>query len=216
VEIWSKNLLLDRVIGYVYIPLDSIAYNQYDYTSYDQWYNVDSEQIVNNGVVQGTRNPTGHMIFLNVHYDTPPCGREKFSLKVFELETLLLIIHIQCHADNLSGYQQTNNIGYNSDFNNQEQYIQNYNNIDGYNNEYQNENNYQYQTSYDTNYGQIPTVPSSFDNSRQNSYERDESQYYDASSYYNDQYQDASPYINGEVNEDYEDGFFSYNSRPFE
>lgn len=78
VEIWSKNLLLDRTIGYVYIPLDSIAYNQYDYSSFDQWYNVDSEQITNNGAVCGTKNPTGHMIFLNVHFDTP-CGRANSS-----------------------------------------------------------------------------------------------------------------------------------------
>lgn len=66
----------------------------------------------------------------------------------------------------------------------------------------------------------MSTVPSSFDNSRQNSYERDESQYYDASSYYNDQYQDTTTAttttacINGGVDVD-EDEFFSYNSRPF-
>lgn len=63
----------------------------------------------------------------------------------------------------------------------------------------------------------MSTVQSSFDNSRQNSYERDESQYYDANSYYNDQYQESSPtYLNGGVtNEECEDEFFSYNSRPF-
>lgn len=71
VEIWTKHLILDRVMGYVFVPLDSIAYNQYDYSSYDQWYNIDSEQIVNNGEVQGTKNSTGHMILLNVHFDTP-------------------------------------------------------------------------------------------------------------------------------------------------
>lgn len=63
----------------------------------------------------------------------------------------------------------------------------------------------------------MSTVQSSFDNSRQNSYERDESQYYDASSYYNDQYQEPTPTttcMNGGVYVD-EDEFFSYNSRPF-
>lgn len=70
-EIWTKHLLLDRVMGYVFIPLDSIAYNNCGYSSYEQWYNIDSEQVVTNGEVQGTKNSTGHMILLNVHFETP-------------------------------------------------------------------------------------------------------------------------------------------------
>ena len=60
VEVWSKNIILDRVIGYQFIPLETIPYNQYDYpATYEQWFNIDNEQIIINGEVQGTKEPTG-------------------------------------------------------------------------------------------------------------------------------------------------------------
>lgn len=72
VEIWSKNVILDRTIGFQFIPLTSLPYNQYDYPSgYEQWFSIDSEQIIVNGEVQGTRNPTGHQLLLDLHFELP-------------------------------------------------------------------------------------------------------------------------------------------------
>lgn len=72
VEVWSKNIILDRPIGYQYIQLQTIPYNQYEYqTGTEQWYNIDTEQTVINGEVQGTRDPTGHMILLDLHFELP-------------------------------------------------------------------------------------------------------------------------------------------------
>lgn len=72
VEVWSKNILLDRAIGFQYIPLQTVPYNQYEYpTGTEQWYNIDTEQIVVNGEVQGTRDPTGHMILLDLNFELP-------------------------------------------------------------------------------------------------------------------------------------------------
>jgi hypothetical protein len=98
----------------------------------------------------------------------------------------------------------------NTDYaNNQEQYIENCNEY-GFNNYQQN----QQAVPYRNNFGQLATPHSSLENSRQNSYEKDERQYYN--NYYNSQYQEFSPtYENGEMNEgDYDDGALFYNSRP--
>lgn len=108
-------------------------------------------------------------------------------------------------------------MGYNNtdQYSNQEQYIENCNDFG----DYQSDFNYQNQSSFGNNYGQqLATPHSSLETSRQNSYERDERQYYDINNFYNGQYQEYSPtYDNGEMNEgDYDDGALFYNSRPMQ
>lgn len=99
---------------------------------------------------------------------------------------------------------------------NQEQYIENCNDYGDYQSDYNYQNQNQNQTSYANNYGQLATPRSSLETSRQNSYERDERQYYDVNHFYNGQYQEESPpYENAEMNEvDYDDEGLYYNSRP--
>lgn len=189
-EVWSKNIILDRTLGFQFIPLDSLPYNQYDYpTGFEQWFNIDAEQIIQNGEVQGTRVPTGHMLLLDLHFELP-----------FE------------DADAQGGFQQ-NKMVHSGEYTNQEQYIENCNEYS----DYQTDPNYPNQSTYGNNYGQLPTPRSSLETSRQNSYERDERQYYDINNFYNGQYHEYSPtYDNGEMNEgDYDDGALYYNSRPF-
>lgn len=72
VEVWSKNIILDRAIGFQFVSLESLPYNQYDYPMvYEQWFNIDAEQVIVNGEVQGTRDPTGHMLLLDLHFELP-------------------------------------------------------------------------------------------------------------------------------------------------
>jgi hypothetical protein len=154
----------------------------------EQWLNIDAEQIIHNGEVQGTRDPTGHMLLLDMHFELP-----------FE--------DVNVHND-----QQQNQMGYGSNFMNQNQYIEGYNDY-GENQSFYNCPN---QASYGNNYGHtLPASHSSLETSRQNSYEKDERQYYDINNY-NGQYQDYSPtYENGTINEgECDDGLY-YNSRPF-
>lgn len=107
-----------------------------------------------------------------------------------------------------NGVQIQNKTAYNNDYTNQEQYIENCQEYGDYGADY----GYQNQPAY----GQQATSHSSLETSRQNSYERDERQYYDVNNYYNDQYQEEYPnYQNGEVmEEEYDDGALFYNSRP--
>lgn len=94
---------------------------------------------------------------------------------------------------------------YSNEYSNDDQYIENCG-------EYQGDYNYQNQSFY----GPQTNAHSSLETSRQNSYERDERQYYDVNNYFNDQYQeDYQQYQNGEMHEEeYDDGALYYNSRP--
>jgi len=109
------------------------------------------------------------------------------------------------------GDQIQNKTCYNDGYTHQEQYIENCNDID-----YQTDMNYQNtSSSYQNNFGQLATPLSSLETSRQNSYERDERQYYDVNHYYSGYYPESSPVYDDMNGGDYDDGALFYNSRPF-
>lgn len=184
IEVWSKNLILDRALGFQYIPLDTLPYNQFEYpATYEQWFTIDTDLVTVNGEVQGTRDPTGHMILLDLHFELP-----------YDVDT-------QNTGDRkMINYQQQQ-----QQMQNDQQYIENYG-------DYQSDYNYQ------NNYGMSATTPmSSLETSRQNSYERDERQFYDCNNYYNNSYpaeEDEDIYEDAEDCENYDDGALYYNSRP--
>ncbi|KAL7012870.1 hypothetical protein ACKWTF_015090 [Chironomus riparius] len=185
IEVWCKNLILDRALGFQYIPLDTLPYNQFEYpATYEQWFTIDTDLVTVNGEVQGTRDPTGHMILLDLHFELP-----------YDVDT-------QNATDGkMINYQNNQN----------EQYIENYG-------DYQSDYNYQMMNNHQQNsFGVSATTPmSSLETSRQNSYERDERQYYDCNNHYNNSYpeEDEDIYEDAEDGENYEDGALYYNSRP--
>lgn len=63
--------------------------------------------------------------------------------------------------------------------------------------------------------GQLATPLSSLETSRQNSYEREERQYYDCNNFYNNSYaeEDEEVYEDAEDGDYYDDALY-YNSRP--
>lgn len=72
VEVWTKGMIIDRALGFQFITLDSLPYNQYNYpAAYEQWYNIDADVVMVNGEVGGTRDPTGHMLLLDLHFEMP-------------------------------------------------------------------------------------------------------------------------------------------------
>ncbi|XP_070502845.1 uncharacterized protein unc-13 isoform X4 [Chironomus tepperi] len=185
IEVWCKNLILDRALGFQYIPLDTLPYNQFEYpATYEQWFTIDADLVTVNGEVQGTRDPTGHMILLDLHFELP-----------YDVDN-------QNATDGkMINYQNNQN----------EQYIENYG-------DYQTDYNYQMMNNHHQNsFGVSATTPmSSLETSRQNSYERDERQYYDCNNYHNREYPDEDDdiYEDAEDGENYEDGALYYNSRP--
>lgn len=63
-------MIWDRALGYQYIALDQIQYND-DGGGVCKWYSVDAELVLMNGEVSGTRDPTGHMILLDLRFELP-------------------------------------------------------------------------------------------------------------------------------------------------
>lgn len=121
------------------------------------------------------------------------------------------------------GYNNT--LDYTSTQHNNEQYIENCYS------DYQSDFNYSVNTQQANhqnqngpivrgNYGNLTTPQSSLETSRQNSYERDERQYFDVNNFYNNQQnynQDFSPNYdaNGEmIDGDFDNDALYYNSRP--
>lgn len=122
--------------------------------------------------------------------------------------SILLDLHYELPYDVNDAIQNKLNLNQQNFIQNSEQYIENYN-PDGFQTEY---NNYP-MISNGYGCGQLATPLSSLETSRQNSYEREERQFYDCNNYYNNSYAEEDE----EVYEDAEDGEYDalyYNSRP--
>lgn len=76
VEVWTKGMIWDRTLGYKLITLDTIPFSKSE--THGQWYQLDSELILLDGDIVGTKNPTGHMIMLDCRFE-PPFGRYFFA-----------------------------------------------------------------------------------------------------------------------------------------
>lgn len=71
VEVFSKEMLIiNHPIGHKYIPLNTIPYG-YPNEMTSQWYTLDRELVTQNGVVVGSKDPTGHMLMLDCRFELP-------------------------------------------------------------------------------------------------------------------------------------------------
>lgn len=69
IEVWTKGIIWDRGLGYHFIPLHEIPYKPEQ--TFEQWYSLDTELILMDGEVTGTKNATGHMILLDFRFEVP-------------------------------------------------------------------------------------------------------------------------------------------------
>lgn len=67
VEVWTKGMIWDRALGYRYIPLHLIPFNTEE--SQGEWHTLDTELILMDGEVSGTRNSAEHMILLDCRFE---------------------------------------------------------------------------------------------------------------------------------------------------
>lgn len=91
VEVFSKNMLWDKVLGYAYITLDMIPYG-YPNEITARWWPLDQDAILMNGEVVGTKTPTGHSILLDCRFELPYGGKTTHRLVyllTFQLLSLL-------------------------------------------------------------------------------------------------------------------------------
>ncbi|XP_052742482.1 protein unc-13 homolog B isoform X5 [Bicyclus anynana] len=69
VEVWNKGVIWDRALGYHYLPLTSVAYDEQECGG--RWVEVEAQLIMRGGAVVGTAGPTGHALLLDCRFEPP-------------------------------------------------------------------------------------------------------------------------------------------------
>ncbi|XP_061776924.1 protein unc-13 homolog A-like [Nerophis ophidion] len=69
VEVWNKGLIWDTMVGTVWIPLHSIR--QSNEEGPGQWLTLDSQVIMADNEICGTKDPTLHLVLLDTRFELP-------------------------------------------------------------------------------------------------------------------------------------------------
>ncbi|XP_056325953.1 protein unc-13 homolog A [Danio aesculapii] len=69
VEVWNKGLIWDTMVGYVWIPLQSIR--QSNEEGPGEWLTLDSQVIMADNEICGTKDPTFHRLLLDTRFELP-------------------------------------------------------------------------------------------------------------------------------------------------
>uniref|UniRef100_A0AAZ3NTU2 Protein unc-13 homolog A-like n=1 Tax=Oncorhynchus tshawytscha TaxID=74940 RepID=A0AAZ3NTU2_ONCTS len=69
VEVWNKGLIWDTMVGTLWIPLENIR--QSDEEGPGQWLTLDSQVIMAENEITGTKDPTFHRVLLDSRFELP-------------------------------------------------------------------------------------------------------------------------------------------------
>ncbi|XP_061879860.1 protein unc-13 homolog A-like [Entelurus aequoreus] len=69
VEVWNKGLIWDTMVGTVWIPLHNIR--QSNEEGPGQWLTLDSQVIMADNEICGTKDPTLHLVLLDTRFELP-------------------------------------------------------------------------------------------------------------------------------------------------
>ncbi|XP_059403187.1 protein unc-13 homolog B-like [Carassius carassius] len=86
VEVWNKGLIWDTLIGTAWIPLNTIR--QSDEEGPGEWTSLDSEVLMKEDEIYGTKNPTPHQVLLDTRFELPfdiPDDEAQYWTKKLEL-----------------------------------------------------------------------------------------------------------------------------------
>uniref|UniRef100_A0A7N6FGQ9 Unc-13 homolog A n=1 Tax=Anabas testudineus TaxID=64144 RepID=A0A7N6FGQ9_ANATE len=95
VEMWNKGLIWDTMVGTVWIPLSSIR--QSNEEGPGEWLTLDSQVIMTDNEICGTKDPTLHLVLLDTRFELPldiPEDEARYWAK--KLEQLNIILFF-CH-----------------------------------------------------------------------------------------------------------------------
>ncbi|KAM4888065.1 protein unc-13 homolog A isoform 2-T2 [Thomomys bottae] len=69
VEVWNKGLIWDTMVGTVWIPLQTIRQSREEGPG--EWLTLDSQVIMADSEICGTKDPTCHLILLDTRFELP-------------------------------------------------------------------------------------------------------------------------------------------------
>ncbi|XP_022086995.1 protein unc-13 homolog B-like isoform X2 [Acanthaster planci] len=101
VELWTKGLIWDTLLGTSWIPLCSIEHSNQEGDG--DWYSLDREVEVKNRQVNGTKIPTGHKVLIDVRFEPPFASGQDKELQ--EQESAVLERKIRLLQDMMQGGQ---------------------------------------------------------------------------------------------------------------
>ncbi|KAI1721640.1 c2 domain-containing protein [Ditylenchus destructor] len=76
-ELWNKGVLWDKLIGVHYVALNSVQYSMQ--AGSGKWLQIDQELETKNGEAIGTRNPTGHSVLVDLHFELPFDAQQEWA-----------------------------------------------------------------------------------------------------------------------------------------
>ncbi|KAL5004186.1 hypothetical protein ScPMuIL_017642, partial [Solemya velum] len=68
-EVWNKGMLWDKLLGQHWLPLMKIHHSNQE--GEGKWLSLESELIMHNGEIAGTRTPTGHSLLIDARFELP-------------------------------------------------------------------------------------------------------------------------------------------------
>ncbi|XP_012935804.1 protein unc-13 homolog A, partial [Aplysia californica] len=72
IEVWNKGMLWDKLLGLHWLPLTKVQHsNKVTFEGKGKWLQLDSELVMDNGEVVGTRLPTEHRILMDARFEQP-------------------------------------------------------------------------------------------------------------------------------------------------
>ncbi|GFR73855.1 protein unc-13 homolog B-like isoform X12 [Elysia marginata] len=69
IEVWNKGMLWDKLLGLHWLPLIKVQHSNKE--GKGKWLPLDSELVINNGEVVGTRLATEHRILIDARFELP-------------------------------------------------------------------------------------------------------------------------------------------------
>uniref|UniRef100_A0A8D3DRD6 Unc-13 homolog A n=1 Tax=Scophthalmus maximus TaxID=52904 RepID=A0A8D3DRD6_SCOMX len=97
VEVWNKGLIWDTMVGTVWIPLHSIR--QSNEEGPGEWLTLDSQVIMTDNEICGTKDPTLHLVLLDTRFELPldiPEDEARYWAKKLEQINLKDITPFSC------------------------------------------------------------------------------------------------------------------------
>ncbi|XP_055956306.1 protein unc-13 homolog B isoform X3 [Patella vulgata] len=204
VEVWNKGMLWDKLLGLHWLPLTKIHHSNQE--GEGKWLSLDSELIIQNGEIMGTRLPSGHTILIDARFelpydvvaDLPEAEAAELQNKLSVLNTIMNqeMVAIQEQQRRPPSYAQSG-MSEDSDYTSDVNYpLQHQHNTSAH--QYRSHPDHPYRLREDSR--DYPRYDS-FDRSFERGYEPE-----------TDYYQDGSPYHQGRSDTDSEPLY--YNSRP--
>ncbi|RUS85050.1 hypothetical protein EGW08_007187, partial [Elysia chlorotica] len=69
IEVWNKGMLWDKLLGLHWLPLTKVQHSNKE--GKGKWLPLDSELVITNGEVVGTRLATEHRILIDARFELP-------------------------------------------------------------------------------------------------------------------------------------------------